>query len=69
MRYYRGSDGEYYSDRDIWERLESGDWRVFGWDDETGLEWFETHGEVILCLEPTEKTEVPDETVVEQTDG
>lgn len=69
MRYYRGSDGEYYSERDIWERLESGAWSVFGWDEESGQEWFEARGEVILCLDPVEEWEVPQENVVEQTDG
>ncbi|MFB6132989.1 MAG: hypothetical protein ABEJ44_06265 [Halanaeroarchaeum sp.] len=69
MKYYRGSDGVYYSEQAIWERLENGTWRVFCWDDDTGQEWFEAQGGVILCLEPVAEREVPEEDVVEQTDG
>lgn len=68
MKYYLGSDGEYYSDRDIWERLEAGEWRVFAWDDDAGQEWVEVDRTTIVCLTPVDETVVPEGTLVEPAD-
>ncbi|SEO83229.1 hypothetical protein SAMN04487948_105378 [Halogranum amylolyticum] len=49
---YRGSDGRYYGDVDIWERFESGAWTPCVWDTESGVEWVETEDEELLSLVP-----------------
>ncbi len=49
---YRGSDGRYYGDVDIWERLESGAWRPCCWDTESGDEWMGTSEGDLLALSP-----------------
>jgi hypothetical protein len=49
---YEGSDGQCYTDRGIWERLESGEWTVFCWDTTTGQEWVITPDEDLLALTP-----------------
>lgn len=52
MAIYRGSDGEYYTDRDIWNRLEDRVWRVCCWDVRTGMEVIETEEGDLLFLAP-----------------
>lgn len=59
MSDYWGSDGRRYDDREIWERLEGGRWRVCCWDDESGMEVVETVEGDLLFLVPTERA--PDE--------
>ena len=49
---YEGSDGERYSEQEIWRRLESEEWRVCCWDDSTGEEWVITPDEELLLLTP-----------------
>ncbi|ELZ82564.1 hypothetical protein C453_15803 [Haloferax elongans ATCC BAA-1513] len=50
--WYSGSDGQYYSDTEIWERLEDGIWRVCCWNAETGEEWMETDAGELVHLAP-----------------
>lgn len=64
MTDYWGSDGRQYADREVWERLEQGEWRVCCWDDETGVEVVETGDEELLFLMPAERTD-PEPYVVE----
>mgnify|MGYP006272700461 FL=1 len=49
---YRGSDGCYYGDVDIWEQFESGSWTPCCWNTETGTEWVETSDGELLRLVP-----------------
>lgn len=49
---YVGSDGNYYGEVDVWERLEAGDWTPFAWDRESGVEWVETDDQQLLVLTP-----------------
>ncbi|WP_255195069.1 hypothetical protein [Halorarius litoreus] len=58
MSDYRGSDGRCYGDRDVWERLEQGEWSVCCWDEETGLEVVETDDNDLLFLVPKDRKEV-----------
>ncbi|SEL51348.1 hypothetical protein SAMN04488691_105154 [Haloferax larsenii] len=53
---YSCSDGQQYSEVEIWERLEDGIWRVCCWNSETGEEWMETDDGELVHLAP-----VPDE--------
>lgn len=57
MRYYRCSNGTYYSDEEIWERLEAGVWSVCCWDGETGEEWMESDEGRLLHLAPVDVVE------------
>jgi hypothetical protein len=57
---YQCSDGRYYGDVDIWERLESGTWRPFCWDEETGEEWVISRDGELLALEPVDRESVSD---------
>lgn len=56
---YECSDGGYYSDVQVWERLESGTWRPCCWDADTGREWVENDEEELLLLDPVSPTELP----------
>ena len=74
---YRGTDGTYYDEVTLWNRLESGEWRSFCWDAETGEEWVETDRGELLALEPVDPEALPgwltperceDGTVLRRTD-
>lgn len=56
---YSCSDGEYYGDVDMWERLESGTWTPCCWDTESGKEWMETRDGELLILEPISRDDLP----------
>ena len=58
MSDYWGTDGRRYADRDVWERLEQGEWTVCCWDEETGVEVVETPNEDLLFLVPIDRSEV-----------
>jgi len=58
---YRGSDGTYYGDADVWERLEAETWTPCCWDVMSGVEWMETQSEELLALLPIARSEVPEE--------
>ena len=53
MNRYDGSDGNRYTEDEVWARLESGSWRVFCWDTEARLQAFETEREELVFLRPT----------------
>jgi hypothetical protein len=57
---YRCSDGHYYGDAEIWERLESGTWTPCCWDTASGTEWMETETGELLVLEPIARSALPD---------
>lgn len=63
---YAGSNGRYYGDRDIWERLESGEWRPCCWNPETGTEWIETEAGELLVLEEIPRNELPESLALSQ---
>lgn len=69
MKFYRCSNGNFYSEEEIWERLEAGVWRPFCWDDQTGEEWMESADEQILYLDPVDGAEVPDDRTFEGIEG
>ena len=54
---YEGSDGHYYTEREMWRRLESAEWTVRCWDDSTGREWVITSEEKLLALTPIDPDE------------
>ena len=54
---YEGSDGHYYTEREMWRRLESAEWTVRCWDDSTGREWVITSEEELLALTPIDPDE------------
>lgn len=54
MTVYRGSDGRYYSDEDVWVRLERESWRVFCWNTETGVEVMENDDGELVFLAPVD---------------
>ena len=56
---YRCSDGSYYSDVQVWERFETGQWSPCCWDVDTGREWVENDTEELLCLDPVARSELP----------
>jgi hypothetical protein len=58
---YRGSNGRYYGDVDVWERLEAETWVPCFWDVTSGNEWMKTQGQELLALIPIARSEVPDE--------
>lgn len=62
---YEGSDGRYYTDVQLWERLESEAWVPFCWDPETGEEWVETPAGELLALTPVPESELPDDVELE----
>lgn len=68
MTYYRCSNGQYYDEEDVWERLEAGVWRPCCWDTETGTEWMEVHGRSLVCLEPVDAETVPPEGLADAAD-
>lgn len=69
MRYYRCSDGDTYSGREIWERLEAGVWRPCCWDAETGEEWMESDEGRLLHLDPVEGAESGTDHQFDQIEG
>lgn len=56
---YQCSDGSYYGDAQVWQRLESGQWTPCCWDADTGREWVENEAEELLLLEPVARSELP----------
>lgn len=62
---YRCSDGRYYGDVDVWQKLESGAWTPCCWDAESGKEWMSTRQEELLLLVPAARSSLPDRTRVE----
>lgn len=62
---YEGSDGRYYTEVELWERLESETWVPFAWDPETGQEWVETPAGDLLALTPVPESELPDSVELE----
>lgn len=58
-RVYRGSDGRYYGNVDVWERLERGDWAPCCWDSDSGTEWIETADGSLLTLTPSTPAALP----------
>lgn len=58
---YRCSNGRYYGDVNVWERLEAERWTPCFWDVESGHEWVETRTEEVLALTPISRDELPEE--------
>lgn len=54
MTVYRGSDGRYYTDEDVWVRLENSSWNVCCWDTETGVEVMENDDHELVFLAPVD---------------
>ena len=54
---YAGSDGQRYSEREVWRRLEAGEWTVCCWDTSTGQEWVVTPDDD-LYLPPEERIRI-----------
>lgn len=50
MTTYACSNGQYYSDVQIWQRMEIGAWHVCCWDPVTGEEWMEADRHTLLHL-------------------
>ncbi|SEO93488.1 hypothetical protein SAMN04487948_10867 [Halogranum amylolyticum] len=63
---YKCSNGRYYGDTDVWTRLESGAWKPFCWDTESGEEWVETQQEETLLLVPIPHSSLPEEVETER---
>lgn len=63
---YRGSDGQYYGDVDLWKRFEPGIWIPCCWDEESGTEWVETEAGDLLVLIPTSRATIPYQVQIEQ---
>lgn len=62
----RYSDGTpYIGDVGLWEKLESGQWTPFCWDDESGTEWVMTDSGEVIALEPVERDALPETVVCE----
>lgn len=57
---YLSSEGEFFGDAEVWERLESGVWIPRCWDTETGREWVETQNGDLLLLIPVSRHALPD---------
>lgn len=66
---YRGSDGRFVSEQQLWERLELGQWRVLCWDERSGEEWVETEREDLLHFDPVDESDLPDGVAVERVNG
>ena len=49
---YQGSNGRYYGDVDVWERLEAETWIPCFWDVTSGEEGVKTREEQLLALIP-----------------
>ena len=67
--FYKCSDGCYYGDVEVWERLESGTWTASCWDTESGTEWMETEDDELLVLEPISRSDLPEEVSTERIAG
>jgi hypothetical protein len=68
MKLYAGSDGEYYSDLQIWEHLEAGEWTVCCWDPETGAEWVEDDRKRLVTLRPVAEEGLPGDVHIESVE-
>lgn len=62
---YQCSDGGYYSEVQVWERLEAGRWQPCCWEEDTGREWVETEAEELLLLDPVARSELPEGVQIE----
>ncbi|AFK20096.1 MULTISPECIES: hypothetical protein [Haloferax] len=67
--FFSCSDGQYYSDVQIWERLENDVWHVCCWDPEDGSEWVETNEGTLLHLVPVAEEQLPHTVTTESVDG
>lgn len=66
---YACSDGTYYGDVQLWNRLESGTWSPCCWDVESGQEWVTTADGDLLVLTPVSRTDLPEGATVERVAG
>jgi len=64
---YECSNGEYYGNADIWERLEAGQWTPVDWDDDSGTEWVENQDGDVLRLDPVSEDSLPAEAAIVET--
>lgn len=64
---YRGSDGRFYGEVDLWEHLEAGRWRPLCWNADTGVEWVERADRSLLALTPVSRSRAPERVDVERT--
>lgn len=69
MTVYRCSNGNVYTEEEIWEWLEADVWRPFCWDDQTGEEWMESSDGRILYLDPVDGADVPDDRTFDGIEG
>ncbi len=56
---YRCSDGQFYGDVDLWERLEGGEWSTCCWDEASGTEWVYSSDDELLSLTPVAPSDLP----------
>lgn len=66
---YWCSNGQYYGDVDLWERLEAGEWKPCAWDEDSGTEWVYTSTDDMLSLTPVSPSELPPGQTVTETSG
>lgn len=65
---YEGSDGQYYGNVDIWQRLEAEEWRPIDWDRESGMEVVKTIDGKLLELEPVSESSLPKDVELVETE-
>lgn len=68
MTIYEGSDGQYYTDWQVWRNFESNRWKAFCWKEDSRWEMVETSQGDLLVLNPISKSELPDDVVVEYSE-
>lgn len=56
---YRCSNGQFYGDVGLWQRLESGEWSPCCWDQESGMEWVSAGDGELLSLTPVPESDLP----------
>lgn len=49
---YQASDGRYYSERELWQQYESGEWEFCAGEESTGQEVVRIDGGALLLLTP-----------------
>ncbi len=59
MEVYQGSNGRYYTDLEVWERLEAEEWTPLAWDSASGDEWMSTPAGDVLHLKPIAPPDLP----------
>ncbi|WP_129114118.1 hypothetical protein [Halegenticoccus tardaugens] len=60
MPVYEGTNGRFYTERDVCRQLDTNVWRLCMWDETTGKELVETESAELMMLTPVNENELPE---------